>query len=100
MTEKTPPLPDVEPCALCRKQEVVSGSVAVNHICDDHSCSRMSVAAWNKHQRRITSELRKAFEAGQRGRYVDFEVIDTETGLRMVSEAVGFDDHLAERKGY
>ena len=56
--------PDVEPCWCCGKQPVVSvlGETLCLSGCFGDQQFRVSV--WNETQRRITAELRKAFEAG------------------------------------
>ena len=58
--------PDVEPCALCR-QKPYTGLYGLV-MCDDDDCPSaaeyVAPDVWNEFQRRITAELRKAFEAG------------------------------------
>ena len=90
--------PDVEPCALCR-QKPYTGLYGLV-MCDDDDCPSaaeyVAPDVWNEFQRRITAELRKAFEAGVLNSTVfklgDGELLPSELLTRL------FDDYLAERK--
>lgn len=68
MTEKTPPLPHVEPCVLCQ-QIAVEDPECLNYWHPKNDCpiarlGMWTLHEWNKFQRRILAELRKSFEAG------------------------------------